>query len=993
MLKSSSRHTCPFKSRFIAAIRRHCTPLALSGLILGAADAADTLESEFFDPGNEARPRAYWNWLNGDVTHEGLTRDLEEAKDKGMGGLEIWDSEAMRNPGDFVPAGPPFMGPESLAAIRHTISEAKRLDLVLGMITSSGWNAGGPWVPPALASKNLFVSEIVVAGPGEVSIELPFPEVPPNCPRDENGVPLWYEDVAVMAWPDRADRTIAARADRIDLSKHFRNGTLKWEIPEGEWRIGRFVCTNNGQQLIAASPNSKGPFIDFLDPEATRFHFEFILGQLGFEKGGDPSPFEYLEVDSMELYEGIQWSPKFADWFRDQHGYDALDWLPALAGWTIENDSLTERFHYDYKKSVSDLLIYSHYTTGREICNAYGLELVGEAGGPGPPVWNSCPVDSLKALGQVDVPRGEFWIKMKHNIFLIKEIASAANIYGKKFVDAEAWTTWRRWKDSPFARKRWLDRAFCEGLNRVTYHVFSHSPEDGGRPGRNYHAGVDMNPQTVWWSKARPFMDYIARCSRMLQEGLFVADVLYYYGDEAPNFWPKHHNVPEKILLPGLGKGYDYDLVNSDVILNRLSVEDGRIVLPNGMSYRMLVLPPQLENQTHQVSIPLDVLERIRELVAAGATVLGPKPQTVPGLHDHEARAVKVREIADELWGEVDGITAQIHNYGKGRIISRMSPLDWLESQGIGPDFKALDPGVLDYIHRRSADRDIYFVRNRAASAFAGRAAFRVSGRVAELWDPSTGKTHPAWSAPGAKDTTEVQLNLAPGGSIFVVFSGKSTFEPIELTEGCPSKLHILSNSNEEPELRAWSNGRYAIKRADGRAETIVIPDLPEPREISGPWKVGFDPEWGAPAEADFLELISWTEHPIQGVRDYSGAGNYTKKLKISPADLDPDRQLFLDLGDVREIAEVFVNGESAGIVWKPPFRVDISDHVKVGSNDLRVEVMNLWINRLVADGKLPEEERLTQTNIRVGQDWEAQPAGLLGPVRLISAKNLVLAP
>ncbi|NQV33059.1 MAG: hypothetical protein HQ515_10210, partial [Phycisphaeraceae bacterium] len=491
----------------------------------------DELARGFKDPGNEARPRAYWNWLNGDVTHAGLTRDLEEAKDKGLGGLEMWDTEAMRNPDGFVPAGPPFMGPESVAAMHHAMKEAKRLDLDLGLITSSGWNAGGPWVPPALASKNLFYSIAVVRGGGKIKQKLDFPKVPRNCPKGADGLPKWYLDVAVLAWPDSEDRVIDDLSRVIDLTDKLEHGELTWDAPAGDWHVVRYVCSNNGQQLIAASPNSKGPFIDFLDPEATRFHFEYIIGKLGLKKGGDPgSPLKTLEVDSMELYEGIQWTPKFPERFKEYHGYDPVVWLPALSGWTVKDKVTSTRFEYDYTKTVSDLLIFSHYTTGSEVCAEYGLELAGEAGGPGPPIWDSCPVDALKALGNVDIPRGEFWIQSPRDIFLIKEVASASHIYGKPYVDAESWTTWRRWKDSPFVRKQLVDRAFCEGLNRITYHGYSHSPKEVGYPGRTYHAGVDMNPQVVWWSKARPFMDYLARCCHMLQQGLFVADVAYYYG-------------------------------------------------------------------------------------------------------------------------------------------------------------------------------------------------------------------------------------------------------------------------------------------------------------------------------------------------------------------------------------------------------------------------------------------------------------------------------
>ncbi len=934
----------------------------------GTAQESD-LSRGFADPGNTARPKAYWNWLNGDVRPESLTRDLEEAKAKGLGGLQIWDTEAMINPNGFVPAGPPFLGKESVAAIHHALREAKRLDLDLGLITSSGWNAGGPWVPPALASKNLFYSSLVVEGSSRIKHKLPFPEVPAECPKGDHGLPEWYIDVAILAWPDTEDKVISDLSEVINLTDYFSDGELSWTPPAGKWQVIRYVCTNNGQQLIAASPNSKGPFIDFLDPEATRFHFRYILDKLGIKKGGDPDmPLKTLDVDSMELHEGIQWTTKFGEWFMKDHGYDPIGWLPVLSGWTIGSKETSERFRYDFNKSVSDLLIFSHYTTGSEICAEYGLQLAGEAGGPGPPIWNTCPVDALKALGNVDIPRGEFWIRNRNNIFLVKEIACAAHIYGKPLVDAESWTTWWRWKDSPFVRKQYVDRAFCEGLNHITYHGFSNSPDEFGFPGRSYHAGVDMNPRVVWWSKARPFMDYLARCCHMLQQGLFVADVAYYYGDQAPNFWPLFANVPEKPLLEGLGKGYDYDVVNSDVILNRMSFDNGRLRFSDGMSYRVLVLPDQEHMQ-------LEVLQKLEKLVSAGATIIGPKCRDVPGMQDYESRKAELQALADKMWGPCNGTTVKQNRYGKGKVVWGYSAREWLDMESVGPDFfcldKELDPD-LDYIHRQTENSEIYFVRNKSLKQISADCMFRVKGSNPSFWDPTEGSMEPAFIYNEQGDGTMVRLDLAPGASVFVVFGTESHMESVA--------------------FECWHNGAYELKNKKGQEKKFELKDLAEPIEVRGEWKVTFDPDWGAPAEMIFPELISWSEHENQGIKYYSGAGFYTKTIEV-PADwLVSGRRIHIDLGDVREVAEVFVNGKSAGIIWKPPFRVDVSELVKAGANDLKIEVMNLWCNRLAGDNELPEDERFTKTNIKTHgyrtepNYWVVQPAGLLGPVSLVQS-------
>ena len=961
-----------------------------------AGQSASGLAAGFLNPGNEARPRAYWNWLNGAVTHSALTRDLEEAKAKGLGGLEMWDTEAMRNPNGFVPAGPPFMGPESVAAMHHAMKEAKRLGLDLGLITSSGWNAGGPWVPPQLASKNLFVSAEIVTGPAEIKRKPGFPEVPAECPKGPDGLPKWMLDVAILAWPDSPDKVIPDLSKVLDLTDKMKDGELNWTVPPGNWQVARFVCTNNGQQLIAASPNSKGPFIDFLDPEATRFHFEHIIHKLGLKKGGDPAcPLKALAVDSMELHPGIQWTPKFPDAFRKDHGYDPVAWLPVLTGWTIKDKESSDQFRYDFQKTVSDLLIFSHYTTGSKVCAEYGLQLAGEAGGPGPPIWDTCPVDALKALGNVDVPRGEFWIRHR-NMFLVKEISSASHIYGKPYADAEAWTTWRRWMDSPFVRKQIVDRAFCEGLNRITYHGYSHSPVEAGFPGRTYHAGVDMNPQVVWWSKARPFMDYLARCCHLLQQGLFVADVAYFYGDQAPNFWPLVHDVPEKPLLPGLGAGYDYDVVNSDVILNRMSVRDGRITLPDGMSYRVLVLP----DQRH---MPLEVLVKLEQLVADGATVIGPKPLTVPGMRDHAAQTAQLRTLVDRMWGPCDGTKVTENRHGKGKVVWGPNSRDYLAKQSIGPDFECLDATqakALDYIHRQTPEADIYFVRNATLKPVHADCRFRVGHHGApQLWDPADGSVKPLFVHEAVDGGTRVLLDMPPGGSAFVVFEKRDASDGVRslaATAADPAlpAPEVLSLDGGKAVARFWQNGQCTLTDRTGQKHQTTVGQVPPPLVIDNHWTVAFDPEWGAPAQVTFPKLMSWTDHENEGIKYYSGAGVYTRTLDV-PADwLASDRGVHLDLGDVRELAEVFVNGKSAGVLWKAPFRADITALVKPGANELKIEVMNLWINRLAGDMNLPPERRLTRTNMSPVRDmggdetWKVQPAGLLGPVRLLPSKH-----
>jgi alpha-L-rhamnosidase len=898
------------------------------------------LVNEFGNPPMAYKPGAFWCWLNGNMSTISITRDLEAMKSKGINRAEIWDVAAVKEP-SFIPAGGEFLGDKSVSLIKHAISEGKRLKMSIGIVASSGWNAGGSWVTPDWASKNLFFSKVEVEGSQTLAIDLPFPKFPEGCPMRDSVTPVFYKDVSVLAVPFNAEKNIADVSRVLTLTPFFKNGKLVWKIPEGKWTILRFVCSNNGQQLIVPSPNSNGLFIDFFDPNATRRHLKYFMDRLGVTpENSSEAGLAYFEFDSMELADGTPWTDSFPSIFMNRQGYEIEKYLPVLAGWDIRNS--TKRFRYDFNQTVSDQLIYSHYQTGTEFLKKYNAKLVAESGGPGAPVWETCPVDALKALGNVSVPRGEFWIKHR-NMFLIKEVASASHIYGKKIVDAESFTTWRRWKDSPFDMKKLVDRAFCEGLNNITFHTFSSTNPEDGLPGRTYHAGYDMNPGTTWWNKSKPFMDYLTRCSYLLQQGLFVADACYYYGDQAPNFFPLFHDVPERPRLKGLGKGYNFDVVNSDIILNRMSVKDGRLVLPDGMSYAIMLLPDQ-------VHMPLQVLKKINELVKAGATIVGSRPTTVPGLNNWEKENVALNQLSSELWGASDGKTIFEKTSGKGRVIAGYSADEVLQKKHIEPDFSFTGSSEIDYIHRTTALGEIYFLRNESEDPVNAMCQFRVKGMYPELWDASTGNVSRVADYTKEGGALSFKIELPAHGSIFVVF-----------------------NKNNRSKLSVFDDNKLNATKT----------------EISGPWKINFPSDWGAPPSAVFDRLISWTESENTGIKYFSGTAAYHNSFNLAATG---DKTLMLDLGELRDVAEVFINGKSAGILWKKPYSVDISQLVQSGINELKVEIVNLWVNRLTGDMLLDPKDRFCKTNqpymkseVWPGGDepFSLQTAGLLGPVTL----------
>lgn len=875
-----------------------------------------SLAANFKNPPTSALPGAFWCWLNGDVTKESITNDLEEMKAKGMGGAEIWDVAAVNNPDGKFGTGEEFLGDKSVDLIKHALNEGKRLGLRIGMIGSSGWNAGGTWVEPEWASKALYFSETFVPYKKYYNKGLNFPEFPKNCTLDSLGLPVFYEDVAILAVPYNKDKKIKDLSNVIDLTNNYKLGMLSWEMPEGDWVIIRYVCTNTGQTLIVPSPESGGLFIDFLDPEATKKHLKYILDRLDITiDNASRSGLSYIEFDSMELDPSTAWTNKMKEIFMGQHAYDLTNYLPIFAGWEI--DDKNEQFLYDFKKTVSDQLIFSHYTTGRDFLAKYGMDLVAEAGGPGPPIWGTCPVDALKALGNVTIPRGEFWIRHR-NMFLIKEVASASHIYGLNLVDAESFTTWRRWKDSPFALKRYVDRAFCEGLNKVTIHTFANTRPEHGLPGRTYHAGIDINPATTWWENARPFMDYLARCSYMLQQGLFVGDVAYYYGDKAPNFFPEYHDVPEKPGLEGLSEAYDFDIVNTDIILNRMSVKDGKIVLPDGMSYSLLVLPDRED-------IPLMVIKKVEELISEGAKVL-----------------IQNSTLAENI---------------KGKILHDKTIDESLSVLNIQKDFFSEDTSKLDYIHRILPRMDIYFIRNKTDQYLNPSCVFRQTGKKAELWDPSSGKRFILSDINEVGDGTSIDIEFEPYSSCFVVFTNEGSDN---------KKLNVspVIDNNSHSDL------------------------------INTPWTIKFPEGWGAPPEVIFDKLSSWINNEDEGIKYFSGTASYFNEFNISKETISDNKYIYLDLGEVLDLAKVFINDKSAGILWKKPFRLDISNLVKKGNNKIKIELTNMWINRLTGDMKLPLEERFCNTNqpFIIKDNWAGggdetyhlQDAGLLGPVKIV---------
>ncbi len=961
------------------------------------------LEAGFLDPPVSARPRGLWTWLNGNVDTAQITLELREAKAKGMGGFDIWDVGMLVDPGSVVPAGPPFMGPESVTAISHAVRQAEKLGLELGLTVASSWNAGGAWVKPEHGAMGLFRSSVSVTGPVQVDQVIPFPELPDQQNHDRNppmirrdpvtGLPAFYREVALLAIPEGADSLISDPDQVIDLSaKMSAGGRLTWPAPPGKWRITWYVCTGTGQPLVIPSVRSNGLILDHFNAEATEAHLKIFTDRLTAELGSLKNrSLKYFYTDSYEVKQAV-WTPKLQEEFFNRCGYDLRPFLPVLDGFTVQNKEITGRFLFDFHKTLSELIIRNHYRKGVEISARHGLGFVAEAGGPGPPIHN-VPFEDLKALGALTIPRGEFWNKHPQLDLLqiVKGISSAAHIYNQPAVEAESFTSVWVWQEGPEELKPLADRAMCEGLNRFVYHTFPHTPKAAGNPGWVYNFGTLIHVNNSWWPLSRSFHDYLARCSYLLQQGNFVGDVAFYYGDKAPNFVP-HKQMPES-----LGFGYDYDVINSDAILNRLRVENGKLVLPHGQTYELLVLP---EEETADPA----VLKKLAELVEAGAIVTGPKPVRSYSLARWQENDAEVRRLADGLWGEVDGQKVKENLLGKGKVIWGKSIRDILREKGVTPDFMPSFPtpgAKMDFIHRSTPETEIYFLWNKTDSLLEFDAAFRVTGKTPGQWDPVTGEMHPVHVFQAGSAETLVPVYLPEKGSTFIVFK-KGLDKPAitEISLGNTRIFPHLPGSNPNKGWKGSQNGaillpaeggHYSFRRADGEILELDCPALPPPVALKGPWTVNFPRGWDIPEKVTFPELTDWTAFPLEAIRYFSGEALYSQDFTLDPGAIPEGAAIFLDLGQVREIAEVTLNGKNLGQRWCKPYRYDVTRSVRPGKNTLQIKVANVLNNRMVGDHRKPPENRRTRSNITKGPNawtrpWTEvalKPSGLLGPVRL----------
>jgi hypothetical protein len=964
--------------------------------------AAGDLQKDFLNPPAAAKPWVYWINMDGHFTKEGITADLESMKSAGIGGMIHMDVDVGVPRGNVA-----FMSETWQDNFKHAALECERLGLELTTITGPGWTGtGGPWVEAEQSMQHLVPVSVNVKGPSSFNQILPKPQprVSPyhttQTPQMRSALADFYEDVAVYAFP-RCEPVIGDINEKaffirdpytskpgvsthlpsptsypalegskvidpktvIDLTARLQaDGRLEWEVPLGEWTILRMGRRSSGANTRPAPAAGLGFESNKFDKKALESHFKAyfdpLLERIGPRPKERTTGFTGMDADSWEM-SSQNWTPGFREMFKKLRGYDPWPYFPVYSGCVVGSREISERFLWDVRMTCQELLLDNHIAHMKTLCHARGLKLAIEP-------YDMTPVNDLDLGSYADIPMGEFWHNHFNSAWSCIEASSIGHVLGKSVVAAEAFTAVQtHWKTSPWTLKNQSDWAFAIGINRFVIVSFAHQPRLDRVPGMMFsNYGLQWERTQTFWPLVGAYHQYLARCSHLLQQGVAVSDILYLTPEGAPHVF----RAPDSALNDARGwrpdkKGYGFDACSPRMLLERAKVKDGQITL-GGSAYRMLVLP-RFDTMTPEL------LDRLIALVKAGATVYGAPPLASPSLSNYPECDTQVKALAEKLWTATPKAERRL---GKGRVIldaeaqpgkesgvnrplypDYTSTVAVLKGMGLPEDF--VSDGPLRYGHRRTTDEEIYFIANTTDKSVEASCVFRVTQGAPQLWDPLTAATKALPEFAQQEKTTTIPLRFEPHQSFFVVFKkGKQ-----DLGLG----TRDLGKKN--------------------------FPERKLVQDLAGAWEVQFDPKWGGPEKpVIFNTLADWTDQSDPGIKFYSGTATYRKSFDWSHPGLSSDLRppISLSLGVVHNIARVRLNGKDLGVIWCAPWRVDISSALQPGANNLEIEVVNLWPNRLIGDAAKSEAERLTWTVIKTPYTVKSAllPSGLLGPVTLQKA-------
>ncbi len=985
------------------------------------------LAGYFLSPPDSVRPGVYWYFMDGNQDPEAMKTDLKAMHQVGLYKVLILEVDI------GVPRGPvAFMSGQWQDNFAEAVRIADSLGLEIILGTGPGWSgAGGPWIEPHLSMQHIRASSTYVTGPSSFKGILPVPE--PRTPSRFAGLSAslgkirdeWYEDIALLAFPtplfvDTIDmfslktlyetqpytiwkdvplfihsmasypepqaQSIVNPLKVQDITSLMRpDGSIDWEVPEGDWILMRFVARSTGQTTRPAPLPGHGFETDKFNPEAFAFHFGQYHQKL-LEKTGPGKPgrgWTGLHLDSWEM--GSQnWSGNFRQEFINQRGYDPQPYFPVFYGFIVGSREITERFLWDWRKTAQELVFNNHAKVIRKFAHNHGMRYSNQP-------YDMNPAGDIELGSFADVISCEFWTAKNDAIYSCLEAASVAHTMGRPIVRAEAFTSPARegYKHNPADLKNQTDWAFSMGINDIIFHTYQHQPlgKDGPKPGMAMGPyGVHWHRNQTFWHMVTPFHDYIARCGYMLQQGVTVADILYLTPEGVPHIF-----LPPDDALKGKGlirerKGYGFDAVSPGILMSRAKAIDDRISFPGGSCYRILVLP-STETMTPELLI------KIEKLIREGITVIGKPPRKSPSLVNYPDCDRKLDDLARKIWGD-DPAPGQLtfRKYGKGTVIwgGGITPepggkclypgyeetTALLHEMGLIPGFGSA--GHIRYHHRRSKDFDIFFVSNTTNSPVHVECTFRTDGCNPELWDPVTGLRKSLPEFIQMESSCIIPVGFDAFQSYFIVFERNN-----------------MSQSKTRDSMKSLQAVNFR------EMETVAL--------LDGPYEVTFDPIWGGPEKpVVFDELVLWDRHPDEGIRYYSGEAVYRIGFD-RPLHIADTCVLFLDLGEVHKIARVKLNSEDLGIVWTRPFRVNISGKLKPSGNIFEIRVVNTWVNRLVGDQQ-PENKGVREltwkSGLLAGRSFAAgrytfttathdynqfsplQESGLVGPLRIIRSKK-----
>jgi hypothetical protein len=1058
-----------------------------------------TLDQNFKNPPDYAKPRTWMHAMSANMSKEGITKDFEAIADAGIGGVLLF------NVAQGIPYGKiVYNSDEHIAIIRHAAMEAERLGIAFGVHNCDGWtSSGGPWITPENSMKMVVVSETVVKGGNALAIQLIQPttrkgfysdiaviaypslsaevldfEAKPvvtssdpkfdiktvtdkildnttelkgsntekawiqfdfgepvsissffmlmvnNCEleimKSDDGIafssvhscntvrtgkaeygcndhfnatraryfrvvadrnPIKIKEVGLrstylmdnflgrtsMARTENAnlnpignpDRSmIIKQKDIIDLSGSMdKSGLLKTTLPSGNWTILRFGFTSTGAVNVPSSRDGQGLEVDKLSREAFKIHYDAFVGRvISATKAVAPNAMQYVEIDSYEVG-GQNWTQGFENTFKKEYNYDLIQFMPLFAGRFVESVKTSDAVLWDFRKLVSQLMVNNYYNYFTELCHKDGIKSYVEPYGVG-------PFNNLDAGQIVDLPMGEFWMRREINVGQVSSPVSGARIYGKNVISAESFTAEQalNWKGHPALSKITGDIAWTYGINEFMFHRFAHQSNTHVSPGMTMNRwGSHIDRTQTWWENAgEAWFKYIARGSYLLRQGVPVSDLLVYVGEGSPNsvFGRKDFN-------PAIPNTINFDNVNTDVLLNRIKVQNGKLILPEGTSYKALVLK-------NCEKLSLKTVKRLNELAEQGIIIIGLKPLEPAGYMISKEQTDEFNALTTKIWAKK----------------TTWSDFDWekiFTENNINKDLVIGSRTDITFVHRKTAKEDVYFFYNPDSVAQRFICDFNIGDKIPELWNPMTGETKKLAQFTSKNGITSASIDLTSEASVFVVFreSSKNVAVVTSLTSASlPAPDFFLTKDNQLCMVIS-KNGKYNSVINGIQKWAVEVNDIPQPIVLSGSWKVSFNKESGYEGEETFASLTDWKDHPKEGVKYYSGTAIYAKSFNVPQESLAVDKKYELDLGKVSIAARVIVNGKDLGVLWMSPFRMDISSAIVAGQNELRIEVTNLWTNRLIGEERFPDTSGYTaDANVPEKEmpAWfvnnEPQPAG-----------------